>query len=97
MIGDQKIINDILEEEIRAILIEGIYDANLREIETYHRIGRALIQAKTDGLKLNPNIPEHIKKYSVLLYQKYPCETDDLANHLPLDKLVSWRKLKALL
>lgn len=97
MIGDQKIINDILEEEIRAILIEGIYDANLREIETYHRIGRALIQAKTDGLKLNPNIPEHIKKYSVLLYQKYPCNTEELANELPLGKLISWRKLKALL
>jgi len=51
-------INDILEEEIRATLIEGIYDANLREIETYHRIGKALIQAKTDGLKLKPNIPQ---------------------------------------
>jgi hypothetical protein len=97
MNGNQKIISSILEEEIKAILIEGIYDANLREIETYHRIGEALIKAEKDGLKLHPDIPEHIKKYSVLFYQKYPCNTEELANELPLGKLISWRKLKALL
>lgn len=80
---------EILEEEAKAILAEGIYDANLTEIETYHRLGKLLTEED-----LNPQIPAHIIKHSKILYRFYPVETEELADLLPFGKLVSWSKLK---
>ena len=82
---------EILEEEARAILSEGIYCANLTEIETYHRIGKLLTEED-----LNPDLPAHTIKHSKLLFKQYPVETEELADLLPFGKLVSWAKIKKL-
>ena len=81
-----------IEQEIKAIITEETLYSNLIEIRMYHKIGSLIV-----GSGLSPNvfeIPEHIKKYSVLFYKKYPIPTEEIESFLPFGKLVSWSKIK---
>jgi hypothetical protein len=77
-----------IKEEIEGTLREGIFASRWAEIETYHKIGRLILETGIEG-----NIPDYVKSNAVKLYKKYPIPTEDLISYIPGGKNISLKKI----
>jgi hypothetical protein len=86
-------INQIADE-IKAILTEGEFSARWTLLETYHRVGRLIIENfdhpayATASLAVKINRSERTLWYAIAFAKKYP----DI-NVLPEGKNISWNKI----
>lgn len=92
-------------EELQAILTEGVYDANLRLIETYHQFGSRIVEetenfnrAKIYGESITKRIAEDIGKSqrtvqkAVQFALKYP-DLEKFLGEVEEGKTISWNKI----
>lgn len=92
-------------EELKAIICEGVYDSNMRLIETYHEFGMRILQetesfgrAKIYGEEITKRVALDIGKSQrtvqkcVQFASKYPNLQNFLAS-VPEGKAISWNKI----
>lgn len=85
---------DPLVEEIKEILVEGIFTSNWARIETYHAVGKRLLDEKDVSKAVSlvteaiPQISDRTLQRCVQFVKKYPS-----LDNLPEGKAISWAKV----
>lgn len=91
-------ISDDFVEDIKALIVEGEFNARWVLIETYHEVGRKILEECevneypvskfTEGLSVKIGRNERTLWHAIKFYKKYP----DI-NKLPEGKNISWNKI----
>lgn len=92
---------EYLIEELKAILVEGVYDANMRLIETYHHFGVRLaieIDSNIYGDSLTEKVARDIGKSQrtiqkcVQFARKYP-QLEEFLSVVEEGKAITWNRI----
>jgi len=78
-------------EELKAIIVEGEFNSRWSLLETYHEVGRFIVESQRDNYEQiaeDSGVSEMTISRSVRFYEKFP----DM-NKLPEGKAISWHKV----